>query len=61
VLSPLRDRGIDCSVQVGPHGSHGSIATVRLAGLAEAQREAIANEVHTLLAPYAMRHEVVFG
>jgi fatty-acyl-CoA synthase len=60
VLSPLRDRGIDCSVQVGPHGSHGSIATVTLAGVAEAQREALANEVHTLLAPYVMRHEVVF-
>jgi fatty-acyl-CoA synthase len=61
VLSPLRDRGIECSVAVGPHGSHGSIATVTLTGVAEAQREAIANEVHTLLAPYVMRHEVVFS
>jgi len=34
---------------------------VTLAGVAEAQREALANEVHTLLAPYVMRHEVVFG
>jgi fatty-acyl-CoA synthase len=61
VLSPLRDRGIDCSVQVGPHGSHGSVATVTLANVAEAQREAIANEVHTRLAPFVMRHEVVFA
>ncbi|WJR78083.1 acyl-CoA synthetase [Bradyrhizobium sp. NP1] len=61
VLAPLRERGIDCNVEVGPHGSHGSIATVTLARVPEAQREAIANEVHTLLAPFVMRHEVVFG
>jgi fatty-acyl-CoA synthase len=61
ILAPLRDRGIDCSVQVGPHGSHGSLATVTLAGVPEAQREAIANEVHTRLAPFVMRHEVVFS
>jgi fatty-acyl-CoA synthase len=60
VLSPLRDRGIDCSVAVGPHGSHGSVATITLSGVAEAQREPIANEVRTLLAPFVMRHEVVF-
>lgn len=61
VLAPLRERGIDCNVEVGPHGSHGSIATVTLARVPEAQREAIANEVHTLLAPFVMRHEVMFG
>jgi fatty-acyl-CoA synthase len=61
VLAPLRERGIDCNVEVGPHGSHGSIATVTLARVPEAQREAIANEVHTLLAPFVMRHEVVVG
>ena len=32
VLSPLRERGVDCTVDVGAHGSHGSIATVTLAG-----------------------------
>ena len=60
ILAPLRDRGIDCSVKVGAHGSHGSIATVTLR-VPEDQREAVANEVHTLLAPFVMRHEVVFG
>ena len=59
VLTPLRERGIDCKVEVGPHGSHGSIATVTLIGVAEATRDAIANEVHTLLGPFVMRHEVV--
>ena len=61
VLSPLTERGIDCKVEVGAHGSHGSLATVRLVGVPEDKREAIANEVHTMLAPFVMRHEVVFG
>jgi fatty-acyl-CoA synthase len=61
VLMPLKERGIDCKVEVAAHGSHGSIATIRLVGVAEDKREAIANEVHALLAPFVMRHEVVFG
>lgn len=59
VLSPLLERGVDCRVEVGPHGSHGSIATVTLAHVPEEAREAVANEVHTLLAPFVIRHEVV--
>lgn len=59
VLSPLMERGVDCKVEVGPHGSHGSIATVTLARVPEEAREAVANEVHTLLAPFVIRHEVV--
>jgi len=58
-LSQLRDRGVDCEVMVGPHGSHGSIATVTLRGVSDELRHAIENEVHTLLAPFVMRHEVV--
>jgi fatty-acyl-CoA synthase len=58
VLSPLRERGIDCTVRVGAHGSHGSIATVTLTGVATDRREAVAGEVHALLAPFVMRHEV---
>jgi fatty-acyl-CoA synthase len=61
VLSPLTERGIDCKVEVGAHGSHGSLATVRLTGVPEDKREAIANEVQTMLAPFVMRHELVFG
>ncbi len=59
VLSQLTDRGIDCRVKVGPHGSHGSIATVTLRGVASDAREAVENEVHTLLAPFVIRHDVV--
>ncbi len=60
VLAPLAERGIDCTVEVGPHGSHGSMATVTIPYVAEHEREAIANEVDTMLAPFVMRHEIVF-
>ena len=59
VLSPLRERGIDCKVKVGPHGSHGSIATVTLGSVPEDKRAAVIGEVDALLAPFVMRHEVV--
>jgi fatty-acyl-CoA synthase len=59
ILAPLVERGIDCKVEVGPHGSHGSIATITLANVPQASREAVVEEVHKLLAPYVMRHEVV--
>src|SRR6202000_1130205 len=44
VLAPLVERGTDCKVEVGAHGSHGSIATVTIAGVPEADRVAIAGE-----------------
>ncbi len=61
VLTPLTEQGIVCTVNVGAHGSHGSIATVTIAGVAEDKREAVANEVHKLLAPFVVRHQVVFA
>ena len=60
VLSPLVARGITCQVEVGLHGTHGSIATVTIAQVPEPAREAIADEVHTLLAPFVMRHQIVY-
>ena len=59
VLTPLLERGIDCKVKVGAHGSHGSVATVTLSGVGQAEREAVTNEVHAMLAPFVIRHEVV--
>jgi fatty-acyl-CoA synthase len=61
VLAPLVERGINCQVEVGAHGSHGSIATVTIAQVPEQKREAIADEVHTLLAPFVMRHQIVYA
>ncbi len=60
VLAPLVERGTNCKVEVGPHGSHGSIATVTIAQVPEPNREAVAGEVQTLLAPFVMRHQIVY-
>ncbi|MCP3465256.1 acyl-CoA synthetase [Bradyrhizobium sp. CCGUVB23] len=61
VLTPLTEKGLDCRVKVGAHGSHGSIATVTIANVPEGKREAAASEVHKLLDPFVMRHEVVYA
>ena len=53
--------GIDCKVKVGAHGSHGSIATVTIAGVAADKRDAVTADVQKLLGPFVMRHEVVFA
>ena len=60
ILAPLTEKGIDCSVHVGPHGSHGSVATVTIVHVAEHKRDAVAKEVQTMLAPFVLRHEIVF-
>jgi fatty-acyl-CoA synthase len=59
-LIPLTERGIDCKVEVGAHGSHGSIVTVTIADVPGSGRQAVADEVNSLLAPFVMRHEVVW-
>ena len=61
VLTPLNEKGIDCKVKVGAHGSHGSIVTVTITGVPEDKREAAGNEVDKLLAPFVMRHEIVYA
>ncbi|MGN6310166.1 MAG: acyl-CoA synthetase [Xanthobacteraceae bacterium] len=60
VLTPIRERGIDCKVEVGAHGSHGSVATVTVRNVPDDQRAALAEDVHRLLDPFVMRHEVVW-
>jgi fatty-acyl-CoA synthase len=60
VLSPLVDKGIDCKVQVGAHGSHGSIASVVLTGVPAEKRDEVAQEIQGLLGPFVMRHELMF-
>jgi fatty-acyl-CoA synthase len=61
ILSPLQNDAIDCTVHVGPHGSHGSLATITVARVLEGQRTAIADEIHRTLAPFVLRHEIVFS
>jgi fatty-acyl-CoA synthase len=60
ILVPLKEKGVELSVSVGPHGSHGSIATVTIARVPEPEREAVAEKVHTMLAPFVLRHQIVF-
>jgi fatty-acyl-CoA synthase len=60
VLVSLVEKGIECKVRVGPHGSHGSMATVTLVHVPNHRRDAFAEEVHTRLAPFVLRHEIVF-
>ncbi|MGX9391848.1 acyl-CoA synthetase [Nitrobacteraceae bacterium UC4446_H13] len=59
-LAPIRERGIDCKIEVRAHGSHGSVATVTLAQVPEDRRTALADEVHRLLNPFVMRHEIAW-
>ena len=60
VLAPLMEKGIACSVHVGAHGSHGSIATVTIVDVAERQRDDVDKEVQTMFAPFVLRYEIVF-
>jgi fatty-acyl-CoA synthase len=60
-LRALAAAGIDAAVHVGAHGTHGSLATVTLAGMAEADRPALAAKVAETLAPFVLRHELVWA
>ena len=61
ILSPLQKQGIDCSVHVGPHGSHGNLVTISVARVPQDKQTAIADEIHKTLAAFVLRHEVVFN
>jgi len=60
ILLPLQEKGINCSVHVGPHGSHGSIATISVTRVPKDKQSGIADEIHKMLAPFVLHHEVVF-
>ncbi len=57
-LAPLRDKGVSYAIAVGAHGTHGSIATVTVSGVPQAERGMVEQFVHGALDPYVMRHEV---
>ena len=61
ILAPLTEKGIECGVKAGPHGSHGSMATVTIVRVTEQERGAISEEVHAMLAPLVLRHEIIFA
>jgi fatty-acyl-CoA synthase len=61
VLSPLAVDGATIAVHVGAHGTHGSLATVTVSGVAPAAQTRIAQEIATRLAPFTMRHEIAWA
>jgi fatty-acyl-CoA synthase len=60
-LRALTAAGIDAAVHVGAHGTHGSLATVTLAGIADADRAGLAAKVDATLAPFVLRYEIVWA
>jgi fatty-acyl-CoA synthase len=60
-LAPLAENGVTVDVSVGAHGTHGSIATVKISGAPADARAALAREVKAVLDPYVIRHEIVWG
>lgn len=57
-LAPLTERGVSCDVNVGAHGTHGSLATLTVRGVAPAARDDVAKQIHDRLNPFVIRHEV---
>ena len=75
-LAPLASQGIQCSVSVGADGTHGTLATVSLGvtgssvaslnsatagAMSAAAREAAEKQVHALLDPFVIRHQISWG
>ena len=57
-LAPLLNKGIAATVSVGAHGTHGSLATVTVSGVAGPERAAVAAEIDRLLDPFVIRHAI---
>ena len=60
-LAALEAQGVRYSVNVAPHGTHGSLATVTLHNVPEATRMAVEQDVHFQLNPFVIRHEIVWA
>ena len=61
-LAPLVAQGVPLSVAVGAHGTHGTLATVTVAGAAlpAGERERIEALVHQQLNPFVIRHQILW-
>lgn len=60
-LAPLAEKGAICAVKVGAHGTHGSVASVTISGVLPPFRGAVADEVRQRLAPFTLRHHIVWS
>jgi fatty-acyl-CoA synthase len=61
VLSPLAQGAVRLSVNVAADPTHGSLATVSLSGVPDAQRATLEQQVNERLSPFVIRHEVRWG
>jgi fatty-acyl-CoA synthase len=59
-LRELAPTGSEIAVAVGAHGTHGSLATVTIRGVPHAERPALEQRVRQALAPFVIRHEIVW-
>jgi fatty-acyl-CoA synthase len=57
-LEPLAELGIRLEISVGAHETHGTLARVTIVGASESAHENIARQVHAVLAPFVIRHEI---
>lgn len=60
VLATVGSDGVDLDVQVGAHGTHGSLATVTVRNVAEGARSVIEENIRRRLDPFVTRHEIVW-
>jgi fatty-acyl-CoA synthase len=57
-LTALREQGLSYEVGVGPHDTHGTLAIVTVKDVPSSSRDAVAQQVHEVLNPFVIRHEV---
>jgi fatty-acyl-CoA synthase len=60
MLADLRQPQLRIAVEVGADATHGSLITVRLAGLPQGERAQLEAQVHERLHLLVMRHEIVW-
>ena len=61
LLAPLAKDGLTLQVQVGADGTHGTLATVTLGGVAApAQHAALEASIRDLLGPFVIRHQILW-
>ena len=60
VLAPLAEGGVEVTVRVAAHPTHGSLATVSIRGAAPGAQGASRAAGRERLAPFVMRHEIVW-
>ena len=60
-LEPLTEDRIAFAIEVGPHDSHGTLATVTVTGAPADEQAAIRAEIAKILGAFAVRHQIRFG